>query len=210
MFKPLICLTALCIAITGCVNKPELTRTSSQYDSKVHSGTVSVAETTNVPAEQCSARWRDERTYQPNGVQQITGFRLEIQVHDQSSESYGDVIKVELPSGHGRDVVVRDFQKTKTLMLAPDLNGLVKQGDAFYFPSGYFLRASQPEFHDDELSFCLGVDRTYVPASELSTSNPLIRMDRLNVRFVGEPGEEKTFEFGTVETAQVSVRVIPL
>lgn len=210
MLKPVFCISALCIAIAGCASKPEFQQNSYQYDSKQHSGTVAVTEITNVPAEQCTARWRDERTYQPNGVQQITGFRLEIQVHDQSPDTYGNLIKVELPSNHGRDVLVRDFQKTKTLMLGVDQNGLVKQGDLFYFPEGYFVRAAQPQFDDEQVSFCLGVDRTYVPGPELKTPNPLIHMDRLNVRFSAKPGEEKTYTFGSVQPVSVTVRAVPL
>ncbi|NMX82657.1 hypothetical protein HBO10_24330 [Pseudomonas sp. WS 5503] len=210
MLKSLFSLTALCLAIAGCASKPEFQQKTYQYDSKEHSGTVAVTETTNVPDEQCTERWRDERTYQPNGVQQITGFRIEIQILDHSPDTYGNLIKVELPSNHGRDVLVRDFQKDKTLMVGVDKNGMVKQGDLFYFPEGYFVRAAQPQFKDENLSFCLGVDRTYVPSAELNTPNPLIHMDRLNVRFNGKPGEEKTFNFGSVQPISVNVRAVPL
>ncbi|HDS0957085.1 hypothetical protein [Pseudomonas putida] len=210
MLKPLFSVAALCLAIAGCASKPEFNHNTYQYDSKQHSGTVSVSETTNVPSEQCTDRWRDERTYQPSGVPQLTGFRLEIQIHDQSADTYGNLIKVELPSNHGRDVVVRDFQKDKTLMLAVDSNGLVKQGDLFFFPEGYFVRAAQPQFNEDEVSFCLGVDRTYVPDADLNSPNPLIRMDRLNVRFIAEPGVEKTYTFGSIQPVSVSVRAVPL
>lgn len=210
MLKPLFCVTGICLAIAGCASKPEFHQVTYQYDSKQHSGTVAVTEISNVPDDQCSAHWRDERTYRPSGVQQITGFRLEIQVHDQSPDTYGNVIKVELPSNHGRDVIVRDFQKTKTLMLDVDKNGIVKQGDLFYFPEGYFVRAAQPKFDKENVSFCLGVDRTYVPEPELKTPNPLIHMDRLNVRFNGKLGEERTFIFGSVQPVSVSVRAVPL
>lgn len=210
MLKPLLCLTTLCLAIVGCANQPEFHQSTYRYDSKVHSGTVDVVETTNLPAEQCGPHWREERTYQPNGVRQITGFRLEVQVHDDSPDSYGQLINLELPSNQGRDVVVRDFQKDKNLMLNPDVNGIVKQGELFYFPTGYFLRAAQAEFHDDELSFCLGVDNTYVPDADLKSANPIIRMDRLNVRVAAEPGEEKSFRFGTLKPIQVTVRAVPL
>lgn len=210
MLKPLFSVAALCLAIAGCSSKPEFQQSTYQYDSKQHSGTVAVTETTNVPNEQCTDRWRDERTYQPTGVPQTTGFRLEIQIHDQSEDTYGNVIKVELPSSHGRDVVVRDFQKDKTLMLDVDSNGLVKQGDLFFFPEGYFVRAAQPQFSERNVSFCLGVDRTYVPAAELKTPNPLIHMDRLNVRFDAALGVEKTYSFGSLQPVSVSVRAIPL
>jgi hypothetical protein len=60
------------------------------------------------------------------------------------------------------------------------------------------------------LSFCLGVDRTYVTEAELNTPNPLIHMDRLNVRFDQEAGVEKIYSFGTVTKTQVSVRAVPL
>jgi hypothetical protein len=101
----------------------------------------SVSETSNVPAEQCDTNWRDDRTYQPSGVRQLTGFRIEVQVLNESPDHYGELIKVELPSDHGRDVVVRDFQKTVTMMVGIDHNEMVKQGDEFFFPSGFFLRA---------------------------------------------------------------------
>lgn len=208
MLKPILCYTALCLAITGCAAKaPEYRDWSYQYDSQVHSGTVHVTETTNVPAEQCGVRWRDERTYQPKGVKQTVGFRLEVQVHDDSPDNFGDVVKMELPSNHGRDVVVRDLQKTKSLMVGADTNGIVKQGELFFFPNGYFLRAAQPKFEGNDVTFCLGVDRTYLPEAELGSATPQIHMDRLNIRFVGEPGVEKTYSFGT---AMVTVRAVAL
>lgn len=210
MLKPLTCFTVLCLAVTGCSSKPQYTQTMYQYDSKEHSGTVAVTETSNVPSDQCGEQWRDERTYQPNGVQQITGFRLEIQIYDQSPDTYGNVIRVELPSNHGRDVLVRDFQKTRTLMLEPEKNGMVKQGDLFYFPEGYFVRASQPKFSEEDVSFCLGVDRTYLTEAELKTPNPRIHMDRLNVRVNAKPGEEQTYEFGSMQPVSVAVRAVPL
>jgi hypothetical protein len=208
--KPFFALAALCIAITGCASKPEFTQTVYQYNSKVHSGTVQVNETTNVPAGQCGTNWREDRTYQPSGVKQLTGFRIEIQVINETPEHYGDLVNVELPSDHGRDVVVRDFQKTITLMTGVENNDIVKQGNEFFFPSGYFMRASQPEFSGNNLSFCLGVDRTYVPDSEMNTPNPLIHMDRLNVRFDQEPGVEKIYSFGPMHDSKVSVRAVPL
>jgi hypothetical protein len=208
--KPLFTLAALCIAITGCASKPEFTHNVYQYDSKVHSGTVQVTETTNVPAEQCDTHWREDRTYQPSGVRQLTGFRIEVQVLNESPENYGELIKMELPSDHGRDVVVRDFQKTVTMMVGIENNDMVKQGDEFFFPSGFFLRASQPKFTENNLSFCLGVDRTYVTDAELNNPNPLIHMDRLNVRFDQEAGVEKIYSFGSAAKTQVSVRAVPL
>jgi len=208
MLKPILSYTALCLAITGCAAKqPELRDWAYQYDSKEHSGTVHVNETTNVPSEQCGAQWRDERTYQPSGVQQTVGFRLEIQIHDDDQDSFGDLIKVELPSNQGSDVLVRDFQKTKTLMLGADANVIMKQGDLFFFPNGYFVRAAQPQFVENDVTFCLGVDRTYLPDSELASSNPQIRMDRLNIRFAAQPGEQKTYSFGS---AKVTVRAVVL
>lgn len=208
--KPFFTLAALCLAITGCASKPEFNHSAYQYDSKVHSGTVQVSETSNVPSEQCDTNWREDRTYQPSGVRQLTGFRIEVQVINESPDHYGELIKMELPSDHGRDVVVRDFQKTITMMVGVDHNDMVKQGDEFFFPSGFFLRASQPKFTDNNLSFCLGVDRTYVTDAELNTPNPLIHMDRLNVRFDQEAGVEKIYSFGTVTKTQVSVRAVPL
>lgn len=208
MIKPILSYTALCLAITGCAAKqPELRDWAYQYDSQVHSGTVHVKETTNVPNEQCDIHWRNGRTYQPSGVQQTVGFRLELQIHDEDQDSTGELIKVVLPSNQGSDVLVRDLQKTKTLMLSPDANGIMKQGDLFFFPNGYFVRAAQPAFVGNDVTFCLGVDHTYLPDSELSSSNPQINMDRLNIRFAAEPGVEKTYSFGS---AKVTVRAVLL
>jgi hypothetical protein len=208
--KPLFSLAALCLAITGCASKPEFYQSVYQYDSKVHSGTVQVTETTNVPQEQCDTDWREDRTFQPSGVRQLTGFKIEVQVLNQTPEKYGEVINLELPSEHGRDVVVKDFQKTVTMMVGIDSNGMVKQGNEFFFPSGFFLRASQPKLDDNNLSFCLGVDRTYVTDAEMQNPNPLIHMDRLNVRFDQESGVEKIYSFGSIAKTQVSVRAVPL
>lgn len=211
MLKHMTCVTTLCLAIAGCATHPPGFHTwSYQYASQQHSGNVHVVETTNLPNEQCGPRWRDEKTFQPSGVRQTVGFRLEVEVHDDSPQSYGDVIKVELPSNHGRDVVVRDLQTSKTLMLGVDQSGLVKQGTEFYYPQGYFIRAAEAAFDDQDVTFCLGVDRTYLPDSELNSADPLIRMDRLNVRFAAKPGTEQTFTFGSIEPASVTVRVVPL
>lgn len=208
MIKPLLCSSVLLVGLTGCATEVSEYRTSSyEYDSKAHSGTVLVTEHGNVPVGQCHAEWRDENPYQPSGVKQTVGFRLEVQIHDQRDASYGDVISVELPSNQGKDVVIRDFQETESLMLSPDSNGIMKQGDLFFFPSGYFLRAAQPKFEGDKLTFCLGVDHTYLPEEELTSIDPKIRMDRLNIRFVGEPGEEIEYSAGTVK---LTVRAVVL
>lgn len=210
MLKPLLPLSAFCLGLAACANPPEFHHTTYQYTSQQHSGNVEVHETSNLPSEQCGPRWRDERTYQPSGVQQFVGFRLEIEVHDESVETYGNLIKLELPSSHGRDVVVRDYQRNKTLLLGVDSNGIVKQGTEFFFPEGYFIRAAQPQFQDKDVTFCLGVDRTYLPSAALNSPDPLIQMDRLNMRFKAAPGEQKTFTFGGSEPASVTVRAIPL
>jgi len=208
MFKPLFCYSAIFVGLTGCATDlPEYRDWSYEYASKAHSGTVLVTEHTNVPTGQCHDKWRDENPYQPSGVNQTVGFRLEVQIHDQSDETFGEVIAVELPSNQGKDVVIRDFQRTRSLMLSPDSNGIVKQGDLFFFPEGYFLRAAQPKFEGQNLTFCLGVDHTYLPEAELSSVDPKIRMDRLNIRFVGEPGEELEYAAGTVK---LTVRAVIL
>lgn len=208
MFKPIFCVSAILVGLTGCATElPEYRDWSYEYVSKAHSGTVLVTEYTNLPAGQCQTMWRDENPYQPSGVKQTVGFRLEVQIHDQSDESFGDVFAIELPSNQGKDVVIRDLQQTKSLMLSPDSNGIVKQGDLFFFPNGYFLRAAQPKFEGENLTFCLGVDHTYLPEEDLSLADPKIRMDRLNIRFVGEPGEEMKYSAGTVE---VTVRAVIL
>ncbi|MCT7340353.1 hypothetical protein N5K55_04785 (plasmid) [Pseudomonas aeruginosa] len=63
-----------------------------------------------------------------------------------------------------------------------------------------------PQISDNTISFCLGVDRMYVPQADLNSStNPLIRLDRLNIRFAGESGEVVRYDFGTVDPIRVTV-----
>ncbi|MNE90675.1 hypothetical protein D3C80_1882160 [compost metagenome] len=46
----------------------------------------------------------------------------------------------------------------------------------------------------------------YVPQADLNSStNPLIRLDRLNIRFAGESGEVVRYDFGTVDPIRVTV-----
>lgn len=206
----LIPAAALALAVSGCANK-ELQETSYSYESKVHSGTVQVVERTDGPSEECPNFWRDGEPYKPTGIKQMTGFRLKVNLHSGSDSSHGQVLDVVLPSNNGHEVVMKDFQKERTWLLGAETNGLVKTGEIFHYPEGFFVRAATPQIKENTISFCLGVDRMYVPQADLNSStNPLIRLDRLNVRFAGESGESIEYDFGSIEPIHVTVSAEPL
>ncbi|WP_434674623.1 hypothetical protein ACM74R_00365 (plasmid) [Pseudomonas aeruginosa] len=201
----LVPLAALAVALSGCANK-ELQETSYSYESKAHSGTVQVVERTDGPSDQCPKFWRDGEPYQPTGLKQMTGFRLKVNLHSGSDSSHGQDLDFVLPSNNGHQVVMKDFQKERSWLLGADTNGLVKTGELFHYPEGFFIRAASPQISDNTISFCLGVDRMYVPQADLNSStNPLIRLDRLNIRFAGESGEVVRYDFGTVDPIRVTV-----
>lgn len=203
--KTIVPIAALAAALSGCAT-PELQENSYTYESKAHSGTVQVVERTDGPSDQCPKFWREAEPYKPSGIKQKTGFRLKVSLHSGSDTDHGQDLTFDLPSNHGHEVVMKDFQKEHSWMLGVDTNGLVKTGELFHYPEGFFIRAASPEIKEDTISFCLGVDRMYVPAAELNSStNPLIRLDRLNIRFAGESKEVMEYNFGTVEPIRVTV-----
>ncbi|HHH9441208.1 TPA: hypothetical protein ACP32N_003145 [Pseudomonas aeruginosa] len=203
--KTLLPLAALAVVVSGCANK-ELQETSYSYESKVHSGTVQVVERSDGPSDQCPKFWRKGEPYNPTGVKQMTGFRLKVNLHSGSDTSHGQVLDFVLPSNHGHEVVMKDFQKERTWLLGAETNGLVKSGELFHYPEGFFIRAASPEIKEDTISFCLGVDRMYVPQAVLNNStNPLIHLDRLNVRFAAVSGETLEYDFGSIEPIHVTV-----
>jgi hypothetical protein len=96
----------------------------------------------------------------------------------------------------------------KGLVVNSEVNGAVEQGDLFTYPEGYFIRAAKPEVDSNEFSLCLGIDRMQ-KSTETDGGAPALDLDRLNVLFEAERGEEKTYVFGRNSDIKVRVSVTP-
>lgn len=185
--------------LVGCAAKQPTTNTYS-YESQEHSGTVAVTETfidTSLFGPECPANWREGTPFQTKGIPNEAPFSLSFEIKANYA-GLEEVIGVDVPSTVRDRVLMRDLQVSKNYMLGSDANGLIKQGEHFFYPEGFFVRASNPSIEGGHLNACLGIDRMYVPEAELqSSSEPTIRLDRLVIPFHGKAGETQTFSFGS-------------
>ncbi len=200
---------ALVLAIAGCAKEQPFSRTGYQYESKVHSGHVMVSEFTKRD-ELCPAGWREEEQITPTGAQKMGGFNLKVTVQAAKPGEPEQTLLAEMQSDEGTKVTIKDFQKDKNLLLEPQEDGLVKVGELFSYPDGFVIRSARPLIKENQISFCLGVDRMYIPepANQID-GTPQISLDRLNVRYSSTRNEPITYQFGSAEPITVSVQVVP-
>jgi hypothetical protein len=201
-------LTALAAAVVlaGCAKAPIVNTYS--YESEVHDGTVYVHDLSYGASDKCPKRWREAEQVYKSGLPPMVGMHLKVKVTVDE-----DGLRRDLPllvgSGEGEKVTLKDFQEDKALLVGVETNGLVKQGDLFVYPEGYFIRAAKPDVKVDDFSLCLGIDRMYADPASVAGGAPTLKLDRLNILFEGERNEVKTYRFGANDQLQVQVSVVP-
>lgn len=191
--------------LAGCAAPPPKMN-SYTYTSEQHSGNVSVVEVFANGKTTCPSGWRESEQYQPTGLVKTDPDSLRLSIQASVASGGFEDISVVVPSGMSGKALWKDFQVTKDYMLGADTSGMVKQGEHFYFPEGYFVRATAPTFKGDKMSLCLAVDRMYVKESDLQTSvDPTIHLDRIVIPFVARPGQARTFVLNANQ--QVTLKV---
>jgi hypothetical protein len=183
---------AASVVLAGCAKPPA--PTEYIYQSLEHSGVVSVTEV-NAPGDyECPIGWRDGAPYVPNGVRKWVSYDMTFTIKAIVPGKKVQDISVVVPSSVGERVLMKDFQTSKNYMLGVEENGLIKQGDSFFYPEGFFIRVSSPNIDAQNYQACLDIDRMYVLDADLNSStNPSVKLDRLVIPFSAKPGEEKTY-----------------
>lgn len=196
--------------ITGCATAPEPPLKTYTYNSHQHSGTVYVTEK-QIPAKvTCNPEWRDGEIYVPKGLPSAYESNLQLRVKAVTPGEAEKEITVSLPMSLGQKVVAADFQKSKTFMLGADKQGIVMQGDHFFYPDGYYIRVSNPQVRGNQLSACIGIDRMYVLGADLESGvNPPVYLDRVVVPYVAKAGETLTVTFGSQLLHRAEIRISP-
>lgn len=196
MRKIALGIVAASVVLAGCA-KPA--PNEYIYTSPEQSGVVSVSEMEEPGEYECPSDWRDGKPYVPNGVHKWVTYNMTLTIKATVLGGRTEDISFVIPSSVDDKVLLKDFQTARNYMLGTEENGLVKQGESFFYPEGFLLRASNPNIDGNDYQVCLGIDRMYVPDADLKTStDPTIRLDRLVIPFSGKPGEEKTYTLGGV------------
>ncbi|ORE47771.1 hypothetical protein BKN49_06115 [Pseudomonas aeruginosa] len=204
-----LCVLPIAIALSACASKPAPVIHTYSYESKVHSGTVYVNDRSYGNSEKCPARWREAEQIFKNGLPPMLGMTLKVKV---TVNDNGETRELPLlvTTGHGEHVALKDFQVSKTLIIGAETHGVIKQGDLFEYPEGFFLRAAKPSVRGNEFSLCLGIDRMSINTSRTDIAgHPTLNLDRLNILFSGENNETQFFRFGSGEEIQIQVAVVP-
>lgn len=206
---PFAVITATILA--GCASAPDNTINTYSYDSQQHSGTVHVTEKVVHSAKhQCDGDWRSGPIYAPKGLPPALENGAKLQIDTYSADQGAGVLTVRFPMSLGEKVMAKDFQESRSYMLAADSNGLIMQGEHFYYPDGYFVRVSRPEIKGNLVKACIGIDRMYVLKEDLESSvNPPIYLDRLVVAYAMKDGEPVKVEFGSQIRNSAEIRVNP-
>lgn len=200
---------AAVLLLAGCAETPVVVNTYS-YDSEIHDGNVLVHDLSYGSSDQCPKDWREVEQAFRNGLPPLYGMTLKITVTAPGPDGTPVELPMLVSTGKDDKITVKDFQVDKSLLLNAETNGLVKQGELFTYPEGYFIRAAKPKVVANEFSLCIGVDRMYIPADSIASGGrPQIHLDRLNILYEGERDDETLYTFGTDQNIQVKVAVHP-
>ncbi|MPQ69252.1 hypothetical protein [Pseudomonas sp. MWU12-2323] len=198
--------------LAGCASAPKQSVSTYTYDSTVHSGTVHVTDKqyTN-EALTCAANWRDGEVYTPKGLPSTGRDKLKITIDLKADGSDNKSYTLDVPLALGSRVLAKDYQVGKSYMLGAETNGLVQQGDHFFYPDGYYIRVSQPAVQGWSFVSCIGIDHMYVLDSDLqSSTNPPVHLDRVVVPFVSDQEDQPVkVSFGSSKQHTVEIRAQP-
>jgi len=218
-----ITLTAIAaVILAGCASKPDVTLNNSNmgstlnaytYDSKAHSGTVTVTDRVFTNSElNCASDWREGEVITPKGIPSMGRDHLKLSIKIESDDGSDNSYELLVPQYLGYRVLAKDFQERKEYMLGAETSGVVQQGSHFEFPSGYYIRVSQPGVVDqDKFQSCIGIDRMYVLTDDLRAStNPPVYLDRVVVPFsLDQAHQPVKVQFGFMNKLSAEIRVLP-
>lgn len=199
--------------LAGCssaATEPQVT--TYTYESKVHSGTVTVTEKLYTSdALTCAPNWRDGPLYTPKGIIPMGHDHLNYVIDLFADGKAEKTYKLDVPQDLGSRVLVKDDQQSKEFMLQAESNGMVQQGEHFVYPEGYYLRISQPSVKGWNFVSCIGIDHMYVRDSDLqASSNPPIYLDRVVVPFaMDQVNQPVKVSFGSKIQHVAEIRVQP-
>jgi hypothetical protein len=207
-------LAAISVAIlAGCATAPQQQPKVStySYESKVHSGTVNVTDKLySSDSFTCPAMWRDGELYTPKGLPDMGHDHLNVSINLQADSGEVQSFAFDIPQDLGNRVYARDFQVPKNYMLGTESNGLVQQGEHFFYPEGYYIRVSEPSVQGWNFVSCIGIDHMYVMAADLQNStNPPIHLDRVVIPFAMDDENQPvkiSFGSGVQHTAEIRVQ----
>lgn len=207
--RPFIAVAIACLA--GCASKPPFNDTTYSYDSTQHSGTVHVTERNFTSEDKtCPAGWRDGQVYTMKGIPDALEGNMALKVIASLPNGGPTEYIVKVPQTLGERVVARDFQQSMSYMLGAEQNGMVQQGEAFYWPEGFYVRVSRPEIVGNDMKACIGVDRMYVLKADLErSSNPPVYLDRAVIPYSNDTDEPVRYTFGSQETQIVDLYLDP-
>lgn len=212
-------LTALAaVILAGCASQPpEPFVNTYGYDSKAHSGTVSVTDK-HYSSDKltCAPKWREGEVYTPKGLlpmgRDTLKFAIEIKAPSESEGSYLlNSYTIAVPQDIGSRVFVKDYQNVKSYMLGTESHGLIQQGDHFSHPEGYFIRISEPSVKGWDFVSCIAIDHMYSLPSDLeSSTNPPIYLDRVVIPFAMDQANQPVkVSFGSKIQHTAEIRVLP-
>ncbi len=208
MRKIALGISAAAMVLGGCASPQPTTITPYSYVSEQHSGTVMVQETIAAGAYHCEADWREGAQYLPSGIPGQFSYQLDVTILAEQDGKPGEDISVLVPAHSSNPVFVKDFQKTASWMLGAESNGIVSQGDLFYYPEGYVVRARNLSIKDNDFRLCLGIDRMYVPGDiTAGAEEPLVHLNRLTIPFVGRSGQTYRYTLEGSEPVSLLVKV---
>lgn len=199
--------------LAGCSSAPtEPQVTTYTYESKVHSGTVTVTEKLYTSDNlTCAPNWRDGPLYTPKGIIPMGHDHLNYVIDLFADGKAEKTYKLDVPQDLGSRVLAKDDQQSKEFMLQTESNGMVQQGEHFVYPEGYYLRISQPSVKGWDFVSCIGIDHMYVRDSDLqASSNPPIYLDRVVVPFaMDQVNQPVKVSFGSKIQHVAEIRVQP-
>ncbi|NVL50007.1 hypothetical protein F2S72_09680 [Pseudomonas syringae pv. actinidiae] len=210
----LIMAASAAAVLAGCaIAPPEPQVTTYTYESKAHSGTVTVTEKQYTSeAFSCAPNWRDGPLYTPKGILPMghdhLNYVIDLFANGQDEKTYS----LDVPQDLGNRVLAKDFQVGKEFMLQAESNGIVQQGEHFAYPEGYYLRISHPTVQGWNFVSCIGIDHMYVLDADLqASSNPPIHLDRVVVPFAMDQFNQPVkVSFGSQIQHTAEIRVQPL
>lgn len=206
-------IAALSAAIlAGCATPPpEPTISTYSYESKEHTGTVYVTDKHYLSdALICPGGWREGEVYQPTGVPRFGADSVNVNIKVNTGGQDAQRFVVDAPQGLTDSVVAKDFQQSKSYMLGVESNGLITQGENFYYPEGYFVRVGVVSIKKWTYKACIGIDHMYVLNTDLeSMTNPPIYLDRVVVPYAMQRNGLVKVSFGSKLQHTVEIRVQP-
>jgi hypothetical protein len=196
--------------LVGCASAPVPVISTYSYDSAQHSGTVQVTDKSYMsPDITCETGWRDSPMYKPKGLGPFLD-NMVLSIHAVSDSGAIADLAFEFPQEIGSQVFSKDYQVGRSYMLGTESNGMVSQGDHFFYPEGYYVRVSNPTIEGDVVKACIGLDRMYVLDADLASgTQPPIYLDRVVVPYAAHVGQVVTVSFGSKIPQSATIRVEP-